>query len=1068
MKKTGFSLILILLTLLLVQQGMAATYLVSPFRADAVNIMDPNNPQESFSFNSGGLVDASGTASIVPLDSSGEPIYFTIGYPFAATAAFAADNSCGGPCADSAEQLVFSGNALIEEGAEYRYDPISGQNGIGADAWEICFTGVRDLSTGNLCLDSPIPAKEENFFDAPLLLAEQTFRAALAINPYNTDAAEGLLRTYYERMAPRVWAGNTSLILATRARLNGMTIEQELELRREAEGFFNQAMEIFIQATGLQYDISLLDTTASYVDMVRLQDESDPENLAIVPLLVDAYISALARRAETVEGIVKLEYLAAYDHPILSIDLAPERQAILDELNTYQSSITRQALMIAIFSDLESYVNSDIGMVSHILSGFSKLTTTITNGNLFFTIIRDSNGDVIGDQFADYTPEYVPFLFDPFQFPGYTNSFALLLDRAEDNGTTAQVFQDSANFEIREFDSNQDLLNQRFEEIRSTYFDELTLLTGQRNVDSLLVPDLWYFMLPPEERLLEYQYIGQGESKGTIYEQFRAIDMAETELDAALLDLGNIQKKMEKHEETARAIAGTLNNLAQLYTSNGEKLAAMEYQAGELVAARLRAEAKKKKKKGFFKAAIGVGKIAAAVYTGQMGLGGDGANDIYGAISDVRHAAAQGAKDEHTARVMAEIGAQKHRIRAMEQAQVQFQKRDELLLKTEEDIFGMMLDAERLKLNILIAEQRLDMEMAEIANLFGRVQYLLQEYGRATALLTSSSLANPHFRLVIDEEMRRANCMMDLTREKTYLAAMAAAYKTNAPENLSGTIESILEARNVEELTVIQIALEDLVANFYRENGTSTTEQRTLSLRHFIAQNNHVIKDTNGFVEWDNPDTLLQEFRDSDGNLISSDAHWLAFLQNCLVFNPQLYTYSLVIPFTTSLNFHHQPEAIDGSNPLGEQQRKNPLFDLNAIDMRIAWATGDTGRKGVIIDFRGPELVLSNTDDVKIDLRQQGTSYMRAAPWITDTSDSSLRVWNLEPTLGRVTGSVNGEVRSGTPAPNTPQFHERSPANDRWTLSLEPVQDANIALINNMDKITDIVLTFSVEIFTPN
>jgi hypothetical protein len=159
---------------------------------------------------------------------------------------------------------------------------------------------------------------------------------------------------------------------------------------------------------------------------------------------------------------------------------------------------------------------------------------------------------------------------------------------------------------------------------------------------------------------------------------------------------------------------------------------------------------------------------------------------------------------------------------------------------------------------------------------------------------------------------------------------------------------------------------------------------------------------------------------------------------------------------------------MDDGTMLGSQKRKNPLFDSNVIDMRIVWASDDAARKGVIIDFRGPELTLSGTDDIKVDLRQEGTSYMRAVPWVTDVSDAGVRVWNLEPTLGRITGSVNSTVRSGTPDPNAPQFHERSPANDRWTLTLEPAQDANTALINNLDKITDIVLTFSVEIFTPN
>lgn len=1065
MKKTLLALLLTVLVGLAGQVSAQTTYMVSPFRVDDVNPLDPNTSFNSLAFGSGGLVDAGGSQAVVPVDNAGAPVYFTVGYPFAATAAFVAGADCGGtPCADGAAQLVALGDGHVADGAKYRYDPLYQQTGIGAGAWDICFSGVRDLTTGELCLD--VQGKEQNYFEDELLLAQQHYRAALAINPYNTNAAEGLLKVYYERMAPLIYGGNVALILSTRARMHNKTTGEELTLRREAEALFQRALDIFIEATGLAYDMRLLNGTDPYVDVARLRAESDPADLGVVPFLVDTYATALARRSETIAGILELEYLSSFSHPVYPIEQAPERQAILAELQDFRTSLTRQSLVLTPFSDLDTYLRSDISLVSTVVGNLNDLDKVVRNGDLFFSISRDLTGNVTGEGFGSYSPEYVPFLFDPYQYPQYTNSFALLLDRAKENGEFAQDLEDDAFYSIRDFDNNQAELEQRFQDIRSKYNDELVILCGQRLEDGELVPDLKYFLHLPEDRLQFDTYTDPGESKGAVYQQHLAVETAGTNLDAALLDLENIYLKIEAHEDTAEKIAGTLDNLAMLMDANGKAIAAIDSTSAHLQALIQKEQAKRAKKNGINKLFKAVGTAVVAFYTQNYELALKAAVNVVEGVNDIRAASSYGKSASHTEQ-LGILAAQKEKIKAMESAQIVFQQRTELLLKTEEDVFAMMLDAERLKLNIMMAEQRLDMEMQERDNLLGRVAYLIQESHRATTQLASSPLAHPHFRLIDDEDMRRTDAMFNLTKEKTYLAAMAGVYKINSPESLSTTIEAVLGARKVSELTEMQINLDDTVANFYRGNGTSVTAQRSVSMRHFLVQNNHVVENANGFVDWEHPDTLLQEFRDSNGNVITSDAHWLSFLQSCKVWNPQLYAYSLVIPFTTSLNYNHPSRPISGGEPLGDRQRFNPLFDYNAIDMKIVWTNGDANRKGVQIDFRGPNLVVNNTDDVKANLLQEGASYMRAKSWALDPQDSWLRTWNLEPTLGRVTGTVNGDVRSGTPDPSNPQFHERSPANDRWVLTLEPTHAANRSLINNLDKITDIVLTFSVEFFTP-
>jgi hypothetical protein len=53
--------------------------------------------------------------------------------------------------------------------------------------------------------------------------------------------------------------------------------------------------------------------------------------------------------------------------------------------------------------------------------------------------------------------------------------------------------------------------------------------------------------------------------------------------------------------------------------------------------------------------------------------------------------------------------------------------------------------------------------------------------------------------------------------------------------------------------------------------------------------------------------------------------------------------------------------------------------------------------------------------------------------------------------------------------PSTPQFHERSPANDRWVFTIRGDMGGgvNAKVLEQLDKITDIEITFDVTYFTP-
>lgn len=231
---------------------------------------------------------------------------------------------------------------------------------------------------------------------------------------------------------------------------------------------------------------------------------------------------------------------------------------------------------------------TDIGRASGVVTNLLSLKDLIRDGMVCFTIARNATGAVTGDSYGAYPPEYVPFLaWDPERMIAEPTSYQNFYNWAYEIVSSAQNFQDIAKAETRTFDANQEAMRTQFENIRSQYFIELGELCGRiRDAeDGELYPDVVYALFPPEERDEQHTYNESfGESKGAIHQQWLAIQQAETEVDAAMMDLENLIKEMEKKEEIAEKITGVYNNLAQLILDSGEKLAALEIQKGELEA----------------------------------------------------------------------------------------------------------------------------------------------------------------------------------------------------------------------------------------------------------------------------------------------------------------------------------------------------------------------------------------------------------------------------------------------------------------------------------------------------
>jgi hypothetical protein len=301
-----------------------------------------------------------------------------------------------------------------------------------------------------------------------------------------------------------------------------------------------------------------------------------------------------------------------------------------------------------------------------------------------------------------------------------------------------------------------------------------------------------------------------------------------------------------------------------------------------------------------------------------------------------------------------------------------------------------------------------------------------------------------------DLQNRDAEESFLFAQEWTYLAAKAAQFKVNGSRQVAEVgvdIENIIHARAADKLLLYLDQLKAKILDLYKSQGTQTSiREARISLRDYVAQNNYVQRDANG-------DVILSAFNKVEVQTggQTSDQAWTSFLTNHFSVENRVAT--LEIPFSTSLDRIPPPEGLE------LQARGNPVFSDTRYDELITYNTALPNANGVKVRIKGRQLTVGS-DEVTVNLRQQGVSYVRSQSWNV-APDDGIRFWNLEPRSASITAQINDS--GGVPSP---QFHERSPANSRWVLSITSSSLGNQRLLQNLSAITDIEVIFYVRGFS--
>lgn len=984
----------------------------------------------------------------------------------------------------------------LTQGTPYKQTGIPGN-------WQIVFPGVVDVSTGG-----PVTGNQ-NFYADRVQSAVEYYRAVGIAFPNDVQAKISFINALREIMAPYAYAGNNAYARATRERIilgpsdpippvpgqpdqaNPTATSREEAVLNNACGMYELAAAHFAEMMGAGDSVEIAfpsslppGVTESSAEAVQLR--------AAQRLLCSTYARAIGFKGETLLRSFQLRYFQKYKLPTISASIHPDIASLITALDTEARRLDYYLLQIAPLQGNSWFPAAEFAPAESFLSNLRDLRSAMRDASLTFAGL-DSSLNIKANA---YGPDYIPFFFDPFIFPGAPTTFKGLSDFARPLAVESENSDAASSSAVAQVDLNLQSLAQRLNDINDQFNSQLGQLCGWKIVDvngvATRTPDIDGAILPPERRAAWQQR--NRADQGEIGLQWREIDAAELALDKALLDLQNVLSVIDQKRATWQLIKASREVMIQnVILGTGEKIDQLNKDAIEAKAkfAEYQArQAKKKRKRGLISGIVGVAAIVAAPFTAGASLSVavaslattaavlEVATAIAGVASDYA-AASREIKDIRTAadleRKIGEINAKKEELAYLEKAGIQFQGITEDGYRTEEAIHSLLLEVKSAEIQIEMAELRVDREYAKLSTMLGRVSYLMQQHAASFSLVNTNPLNSADFRLVRDRSVREAEERFIFAQEWAFLTGRAASYVALGSQrraNIEGLNAEILKARTGKRLKYLldRIAAEMNFVTF--DLGSRTPTKVSISLRDYIFQHNNVIRDNQGepVVQFPFP-WEAQPVADPLGNInaaanqTSSDKAWAAFLNASYSVDPVSRVGKLTIPFRLSLNRWADADSPSRIPDLLDRL-ENPLFSANQLGSLIFFSATNQEFFGTQIDVQGRDITGINpaNSNITATLSPEGASYIRERSYINDPDGSDIRVFQFgsNRTAATIQSSLNG-LPVGL---RNPQLNERSPANDRWVLTIFTDTTPNRILVSQRDKIKDIRLTFSISSFT--
>jgi hypothetical protein len=782
-----------------------------------------------------------------------------------------------------------------------------------------------------------------------------------------------------------------------------------------------------------------------------------------VAQITEDYLRVLGEYASASLADFQLRSMASFYDPTV-----PGSQPSQPLLNDIDSTVSQIQMMLVVAGPFQTYLplytTSSAGQIKSILHDMRRLHQSIVMGRITFS--AGASGDPTGDPSLDYgefTTAFVPF-FNGLANPG-NSTFDVALNLAGTFTAYAATREAGASNEVvavlqRQYDWASDQQN-----LQNQYLSQLQNLCGTiTGTNGIAFPDIYTAVLPPDSRdALVAQLSANGlqfNETGTLYQQWQAVESAETNLLLASLQLTNTLAAMVEKAQIADAIYSNQINLAALMLTNGQQISALDVQKGQVQATADLAIAKLKATS----AKIDGGINAYGQLGGVVSVSSDGPSLNPGAITSAIAAIASGFEEASTDLDIADaqtnediqlaaLDAQIEQINAAEQAQSEYVQADTTMLNLSADIFSLQQQAQTQGVQIQLAAQQLDQQKSKLANMMSQASSLINQWMRSASLIAQNPEFSSDLLILRDDTIQQADDAFTLAQEWCFLTALAFNYKDNCPTASSyNFVQRVLAARNSTTLQPILNEMESadtLIASGCQSSPYYTTVQFSVR-NNFFQANQTQVSGTNTVVTSYEPS--LQ-----GGTIVTNAAGSLAAWTNYLAANVITNEFGervLLLSFSTSLE----------AQTTGGLQR-NPLFNCYTFGTTLySGLDGNANQThGVQISLvtQGSTLPLGSAAGFDVLLSQVGTSAIRDRGF-GDISSSSpgFRYFNFGSCFAAgITASDNDLTgNAGTAA-----FEDRSPANGQWQLSINETGSANNeALLDNLSQLTDIQLQFSI------
>jgi hypothetical protein len=979
---------------------------------------------------------------------------------------------------------------------------------------------VSEKTDGSFSIDG---TTGQNAFDeSGILEALDSWRLAIRLNPLNPAGYQGVARATRERMMARLVLAYDAYLDSARFRslppssggiLPGgidSPIDLETNSLLDARAQLIEALDLFVALARDPVEGIYLQLSAPYglfsppgEPLSPLADEASR--------IFETYVRCLALVTEIEERFQRMSYLRNYQDPLTGVGPAGSGPGSPAEIAARIDLYEGYLALIGGFSHCESFGYAPIGRVRSGLGALATLSDQADQALVTFT-----PGSRLGaaSEFVQtaFSPFYVPFLTT---YPGstsqrtYENLLTLL------GNETSGVLGDAITAEAEAASaaeiviSNEQTLKERTAETLIQYNGRLIELCGSYpGPDGHPVPDLQGYLFP---RDIRFEVTGR-QGTGAVAAQYARIEIAQSRYQAAVQDLVGLLQRIEITEQGAAERAGvarrTGQSLARIYTTYGEEFALLDKVSAEIQAQAERdaALAQAEAHKRGFLSKLGSSIKNAAIITGGILAAAAlpitapalaafvtptiAAVGVQGAVNEIENWSdfnKQGKAIIKAANIrsksieaLGRINEQRTRLRAAESADVAIVSADgqaaQIELTSREEIRKLYVEMERAKLNILIAEQEVDLANLELANLFEKVGYLLDEYQEAVRQLAELPLNRPDFRYVRDYRLQFSEDQFRRAQMWTYLTLKSAQYRfmtTGTFNQVGDLIERTLKCRNATELNNHVVnALDTLGAEFYLGNdfaANGALRRVTVSLRDQIYQTNVVSRNAEGDVSTTLPANFMPQPSSYGATPeTASDAQWLEILNDSITGMETLEPV-LRLRFTTSFD----PR---GTNPL-----HNPL--QGQLGHVILSSGGDGNRKGVFVNLKGRQIPGDNAT-YQVSLQQVGTTYLTYRSRTFNGSPNPawsgtnlpVRTWSLPPRGAFFDMALNEDDLgafdlSDAQLPKQSAFDERSPYCDQWVLTIDGSDFGSPnweLLVYYLDKIKDIRLGMTIQGFDPN